>query len=229
MKFYTYKLNLLTLNVLAIVILFSLVIIHYVCFQNIDFITNIDLGIMLVALVFWFILHEVLHGIGFLILGRVKFKNVVFGAELENGIFYCMCKQKITKTNILISLLFPIFFIGIITYIIGLYFNNNLLILLSIVNISGAVGDIIMTLDILAMPNDIFYLDLDDATSFTILSTHPLQEKKYFGIKLDNHGKYTSAISAKDYQKWHISKTSIIILTVLLAISIYYVISTLIN
>ena len=206
MKYYTYKMNMLVLNVFSVVLLIFMVILTYLLCGNLDFIEDINL-VSIVCVVLWVFLHEILHSIGFMSLGKVKSKNVVFGIELEKGIFYCMCKQEISKINIIISLLFPLVLIGLITYCLGLYFNNNLLILLSVFNISGAVGDIAMLIDIIRMPNDIKYLDLDDTTSFTILSKSDLSENKYISI-LDKKGAYNDRVKAKDYTKLKISDVS---------------------
>ena len=218
MKYYTYKMNVLVLNVFSVVLLIFMVILTYLLCGNLDFIEDINL-ISIVCIILWVFLHELLHSIGFISLGKVRGKNVVFGIELEKGIFYCMCKQEISKINIIISLLFPLVLIGFITYFLGLYFNNNLLILLSVFNISGAVGDIAMLIDIIRMPNDIKYLDLDDTTSFTILSKSDLSKNKYISI-LDKKGNYNERIKATDYTKLKISKVSkvFVILFVFVAI-----------
>lgn len=207
MKYFTYKLDLMVLNVLACVIVVLMTILTYVITGGLDFITNINL-FSFVAIFLWLFLHEILHGIGFLSLGKVKRKNVVFGAELEKGIFYCMCKEKISKVNILIALMLPLVLIGIIPYIIGICISNDLLVLLAIFNISGSVGDILMMMDILLMPKDIMYLDLDDTTSFTILSKDNLSKNKYFSIILEKSGKYNDSIKAKEYKKIKVSKGS---------------------
>lgn len=211
MKYYTYKLDLMILNILAVVMIVFMTILTFMITGSLSFIENVNL-FSFIMIVLWMILHEILHGIGFMSLGKVNRNNVVFGAELEKGIFYCMCKEKISKTNILIALLFPLFFIGIITYIIGIFIGNDLLVLLSIFNISGAIGDILMTIDILMMPKDIMYLDLDDTTSFTILSNEELSNKKFFSIKLSKYGKYSDRIKAKDYKKLKVSKGSFYVL-----------------
>ena len=211
MNYYTYKLNLFLLNILDFALLIILFVLTYFLTGNLD-VLDIKMS-WIIILIFWLMLHEIFHGIGFIILGKVKVKNVIFGAELEKGIFYCMCKEKISKLNILISLVFPLFFIGIFTYIIGLITNNNLLLFLSIF-------DIVMTFDILLMPKDIKYLDLDDSTSFTILSKSDLKNKKYLGLILDDSGIYTSSLKPKDYKRLKISKTSIIILAILILLII---------
>lgn len=208
MKYYTYKMDLLVLNVLAVVLVCCMVFITYLITGTMSFIENINL-MSFIILILWMFLHEILHGVGFFCLGKVKAKNIVFGAELEKGIFYCMCKQKISKLNILVALVFPLFFIGILTYVLGIIINNDLLIFLSIVNIAGATGDILMIIDIIMMPKKMFYLDLDDTTSFTILTDEDLKKKKFPAIKLDKYGVYDSSVKAKDYKKLKISKNSI--------------------
>lgn len=218
MKYYTYKMNMLFLNVFSVVLLVFMVLFTYFLTGNLSFIEDIKL-ISIVCIILWVFLHEILHSIGFMFLGKVKWKNVVYGAELEKGIFYCMCKQEISKANIIISLLFPLILIGIVTYIIGLSINNDLLILLSIFNISGAVGDIAMLIDIVRMPNDIKYLDLDDTTSFTILSKKNLSKNKYISI-LDKTGVYNERVKAKDYTKLKISKHSKYFLIIFIIITI---------
>lgn len=207
MKYYTYKLDLTVLNVLTVLLFVFMSIFTYVLTGNLSFIENINL-LSFIIIILWMFLHEILHGIGFMALGKVKSKNVVFGAEIEKGIFYCMCKERISKLNILIALVFPLFFIGIVTYILGLYFNSDILVLASIFNISGAIGDILMTIDILMMPKDINYLDLDDNTSFTILSNEDLSEKRYFSIRLEKYGKYNEKVKAKNFSKIIVSKYS---------------------
>lgn len=222
MKYFTYKLDLMILNILACVIIVLLTIMTFIFTGNIDFIININL-FSFVFIFIWLILHEILHGIGFMSLGKVKGKNIVFGSELEKGIFYCMCKEKISKLNILIALVLPLLLIGIVPYVVGICINNNLLVLLGVFNISGSIGDLLMIIDIILMPKDILYLDLDDTTSFTILSKDDLSKNKYFSIILSKHGKYNDSIKAKDYKKIKVSKGSkyfIIFFLLLLIISI---------
>ena len=55
-------------------------------------------------LILMFILHEVLHAVGFRFFGKAKSKNITYGVNLEKGVFYCTCKEEISKKGILISL-----------------------------------------------------------------------------------------------------------------------------
>ena len=103
-------------------------------------------------------MHEIIHGIAFMLFKDVQNKKVTFGAKLESGIFYCMCKQNITKKVILTSLLFPLTIIGIITLIIGMILNNYELEcnIKKIINCTKEQGKIIVA------SGDVHYLNRED-------------------------------------------------------------------
>ena len=209
MKYYNYTLKIGILNILSI-ILFILCFIIVVPIYGVITLTNIPL--MMILSILYLMLHEVVHYIGFIINKEVNSKNIVMGAELEKGIFYCMCKQKISKKTILISIFAPLTTLGFITLIIAMIFKLDLLIFLSILNISGSIGDIIMGLFIMFLPKDIMYLDLDDSTSFTLLCKEDINDRKFIGIQLLNSGEYKESMKAKDYTKFKVSKLSYIII-----------------
>ena len=95
-------------------------------------------------------LHELLHGLGYLI-GGTKRENIIYGMALEKGILYAMANQELDKKNILISLQMPFVVIGVITYIIGAIISSPLLVTLSIINLMGAAMDLVMFFYILKL------------------------------------------------------------------------------
>ncbi len=218
MKCYKYTMNLAILNIISIIIFIPLIGLIYFISPN-EFINYFEKCnyILLFSLYFiWIIIHELLHYIGFIIDKEVNNKNVVMGILLEKSICYCMCKQLISKKRILISLLMPLIFIGIITLIIGIFINDMTLIVLSILNISGCSGDIMMFMFAVKLPNDIKYYDLDDPTSFNIMTNKEINPKP-FGLKLMGIDDYNEEIiKAKENKKITISKWSSIILLILI-------------
>ena len=82
-----------------------------------------NLYIEIVVMLLIFLIHEVLHGLGFRICGRAKTNNIVYGAKLESGILYCACKEEIDKKGIICSLIAPLIFLTILPIIIGQFFN----------------------------------------------------------------------------------------------------------
>ncbi len=167
---------------------------------------------MLPLLLFYFILHELLHALGYILNGADP-KKITFGMEVEKSVLYCLCKQNVSKKNILFSLMYPLFFIGIVTYIISIVFDFPLLLLLSIANISGAAGDIMYFLFIMKLDKDIQYSEMDDGTSFVIISKKNIDNIKHPGIIYEG---IIDEIPRNDFRRIFISKPSIIVIVIFL-------------
>lgn len=217
MKCYKYTLKLGLLNIISCLICLLLILLvklinpHYLEI----FFNEANILLFFCLYFVWIFVHELLHYIGFIMDKKVNNRNVVMGVLLEKSICYCMCKQLISKRRILISLVMPFLFIGIITLITGIFINDIYLILLSIMNISGCSGDIVMFIFAIKLPNDIKYYDLDDPTSFNIMTDKPIN-KKPFGLKLISVDDYKEEIiKAKDKKKIRISFFSKIFIALL--------------
>lgn len=227
LHFYTYKLNMTVLNILAILLFVLVGGLIFFIERHDSYTITMSMLTFFISMYAWLLLHELLHGIGFAIFKSVKKENITFGMYLEKGIFYCMCKQNIGKKVILTSLLFPITLIGFITLLIGMILNQYELVFLSILNIVSSIGDIVMTIYFLKCPSDIIYLDLDDCTSFTVLSSKNLGNIKVPGIILDKKGIYAKKkMVAKDKRKLVISKSSYIMLAIIILLIIINIIKS---
>lgn len=223
LRYYTYQLNMKVLNILAILLFIGIILVIYLVGYDFSSISEYNLFWLFILLFLWLILHEVLHGIGFALFKEVDLKNIVFGMALEKGVFYCMCKQQINKKVIFTSLLFPVTFIGVITLIIGIITGIDLLIYLSIFNIVGSIGDIVMSIYFSRCSNDVIYLDLDDCTSFTVLSKKDLSNIRIWGIKLVDSGNYDSNMVALDRRRVVISKFSWGVLIIIMGLMFFWI------
>ena len=81
--------------------------------------------------------------------------------------------------------------IGVITYIIGIIFNLNILTLLSIINLTGAALDIVMFLYIMKI-KDITYSETGAPDEFVLISKEDLTKRKSLFLEI---------IETKDYNK----------------------------
>lgn len=206
-----------TLNILALVLFLIVGSIVFLLEYPDHYLSHFKPLTLWLLMFIWLIIHEVLHGVAFALFKSVKKENITFGMFLEKGVFYCMCKQNISKKVILTSLLFPVTIIGLITLIIGMILNHYELVFLSILNIVSSIGDIVMTIYFLKAPKDIIYLDLDDCTSFTVISTIPLDNIKVPGIILDQKGIYDkNKMIAQDKRRLVISPASVWLIVVIL-------------
>jgi hypothetical protein len=217
-KYYLFKFDFVTINILSILLLVVMYFISLFFFDYnlINFLILNDTNIFLIFFYYllYTFLHELLHSIAYVI-GGAKFKNITYGIMLEKGILYCLCKQNISKRNILISTMFPLFFIGILTYIIGIIFRFDILILLSILNIVGCSGDIVMFSFISKLKN-IEFSELDDPIYFGIYTNKDVSKINHFGLKY--RGK-VDKIKREDKRKIVISVFSILLLLFLFIIS----------
>ena len=213
LNYYTYKLDMVILNVLAI-LLFIVVggLVFFMEYKD-NYVFYSDIVSLFIFMIIWLIIHEILHGIGFSIFKCVDKRSITFGMFLEKGIFYCMCKQNIPKKVILTSLFFPVTIIGVVTLIIGMIINSYILVFLSVLNIVSSIGDIVMIIYFIKVPSDIIYLDLDDPTSFTVVTHTDISNLHVIGIKLDSTGIYDSKkMVSHDRRRVVISKYSYVLI-----------------
>ncbi len=212
-KYHVFKINLTIVNILPLFILIVCLLFTWLLFPK-YFFDMFELfkstkfcALMLPVFILYFSLHEILHAIGYIIHGADP-KKLTFGAEIEKGVLYCLCKDDISKKNILFALMYPFFFIGVVTYIISIVFNYPLLLLLSIANIAGAAGDLVYFCFIVKLDKGVIYSEMDDGTSFALKGKEDYSKYGHFG--LDYVGTVDN-ISRKDFKRIKVSKLSMII------------------
>jgi len=210
-KYYVYQMDIKLLNILSIIIALFLCVLLVILYKGrVDVLLNNGLSLAMVFLIPYFCLHEVFHSIAYVLHGA-SFSKITYGAHIEKGILCCLCKQNITKKNILISLLYPFIFLGVIAFIIGYYFDLYFLVLLAVMNISGCAGDFIMFYHLVKI-KDYEYSEFDDPIGFGLYTNEDLSKKKFKGL---NFIKETSSLERKDFKKITISKPSIIYMLLL--------------
>lgn len=202
-KYYLFEMDMLSLQIISTVLLALFALLTYFIYPNIS-LSNDTLGISFMLMIPYMILHEIIHSISYVINGA-NLKNITYGSHLEKGILCCLCKQNISKKNILISLLTPFFFIGIITYIIGILTSNSILTILSIFNLSGCSGDLIMFISLSKLKNFEFS-EYDNPIAFGLYSQQDLSKCKLLGLKYIEE---VDELEKKELKKLTISKGSI--------------------
>ena len=217
-EYYIFKLNTNSLNAFSLILMIFCVLIFYLIYGNNSlYVLAENVTVIMVLYIPYLVLHEQLHSLGYVIYGA-DFKNITYGVHLDKGVLCCLCKQRIDKRNIIHSLLFPFVIIGIITLIIGILIDYPVLIVLSLVNISGCSGDLTMSY-YLSKLKDFEYSEFDDPIAFALYTKQDFSKLKMFGIEyVDKRSK----LEINDLRKVVVSKTSIIILIAFYAIVLYY-------
>ena len=217
LKYYKYKIKLGVGNIFASIILILLLILLYFTFDNYYFNFTYNKVIIMIG---YFILHELLHYIGYLINNNVKNKDLCLGMCLEKGVMYCRCTNELSRTAVMISLLAPFTVTGIISLIISYIFDMPFLAFLSVSNIAGSYFDILMFIQMLKMPKDIKFAEYDECDAYYIISNKDLTNIKTKGISLvKTESINKDKLKSKNNKKIEISIFSIIILIILVALS----------
>lgn len=215
-KYYLFEMNPNILNIVSIILLIIMIILTEFLYK---ISINKNMGLIVLLMIPYMILHEIIHSVSYVINGA-DFKNITYGAHIEKGILCCLCKQNVNKRNILISLLSPFILIGVITYIIGVITKNDILLWLSIINISGCSGDLMMFYSLSKLKN-IEYSEYDNPIAFGIYTSEDLSQKKMIGLKYKGT---KEKLEIKDLKKITISKISIISFIVLFILGILNII-----
>ena len=219
-NYYMFKMNTIFLNGFSFVLIILACLFFYLIYgdKSLD-ILNKNIDFVIVLYLPYLVLHELLHSLAYVIYGA-DFKNITYGAHLEKGVLCCLCKQNINKRNILHSLLYPFVIIGVFTLIIGIIIDYPLLVILSLANITGCSGDLVMFYH-LSKLDDFNFSEYNNPIAFGLYTKNDFSKLKMFG--LDYVGKKTK-LERNDLRKVVISKASIIILILFYALMIFYMV-----
>ncbi len=110
--------------------------------------------------------------------------------------------------------MYPFIFLGVIAFIIAIIFNNMLLLLLAMFNISGCAGDLVTFIFILKLKN-VEFSEMDDELKFAIYSDKDISSIKSIGI---DYVECKDSIERKDFKKITISKYSYIALIIFIVL-----------
>lgn len=134
------------LNIYAILIVVILFIPTLKLFGSFEMDIN-GLGSTIVFFVFIFsflvyvVVHELLHGISFVLFGKVKIKELKFGVIWKSGMAYCISTVPVKIGAARISLMMPVYAVCIPLYILGILMDSFGISLLAILFLSGSIAD----------------------------------------------------------------------------------------
>ena len=221
MKYYKFELKMLWANIFSLVLFVLGFIFLALTYPN-QIVFDNYLSILL-AMIIYLTIHELIHGISFMFFCKNK-GNVKYGAMLEKGVLYAMCQERISKKGTIISLLAPTIVLTFIALIPAYIFEIDLLAMLAIFNLAGAIGDLMMTAFAIKMPKDIKYIDYDNVIGFYLLSKEDLSKYKSPFLKFVESGKDSDKLINKNIPSIYISKWSWVIFAGMLLISFIYMV-----
>lgn len=148
-----YKMNFQKLSLTKInIISFLLLVIGGCLFLLIDRSLNgpIDVDfsfqkyfIFLIFVVLCLVIHEGIHGLTAMIIGKVPFHCIEFGIMKGNP--YCYICSWLSKSQYLFFSLMPAIILGIGIGILGIILHDFWIILLAVFNLAGGAGDLLVS------------------------------------------------------------------------------------
>ena len=103
----------------------------------------LNLKIFIPVLIIGAVLHEVLHALSFLIIGKVPAENVKLGFQWKSLTPYAHCKIPVKASLYRISLLMPALLMGIIPWFVSLITGNGWLLVYAVIFTIVSGGDIL--------------------------------------------------------------------------------------
>lgn len=113
-----------------------------------------DFLIFFVGYLLLIVLHEAFHLIGFMLFGKVSFKELDYGVNLKLGVAYATTKKPLRNASMKKALLLPFWTTGVIPALIGFSIDNFMLVILGALLIAGAIGDFHMYKELRKYPKD---------------------------------------------------------------------------
>jgi hypothetical protein len=108
-------------------------------------------------LLFSIVVHELLHGLGFVLAGRVSRREIKFGAKW--GVAYAHCKAPLSARAFRVATALPGILLGLLPGLLGLLVGNAWLTVYGAIMSVAALGDVLILWLLRSVPGQARVLD----------------------------------------------------------------------
>ena len=102
---------------------------------------TLNTALLIVAVLLGIVIHELIHGLSWMIFGRKPFSAIKFGVQWKTLTPYAHLKEPVEVHAYRLGAFLPGFILGILTYVLSLVFGNGDFFWFSLVHTSAAGGD----------------------------------------------------------------------------------------
>lgn len=137
--------SILLANILAIVLFLvygGICFVAYIMLWSSNFQMNSNIVLLAIAFIVGLVVHELIHGITWLLLTRTKFSHLSFG--FMTGAVYCHYDMPMRKSHYVIGALTPLFFLGLLPTVVALCVGSLWWLIFGIIFTVSAIGDIMI-------------------------------------------------------------------------------------
>lgn len=132
-------------NVIVMFISLPVAVIQFIGFIGLHGIEGLGVtwgyAILIAAVLLGVLLHELIHGISWMIFGRKPFSAIKFGFQWKSLTPYAHLKEPVEINPYRIGAFLPGFILGFLPYLISLMFGDGNLFWFSLIHTSAAGGD----------------------------------------------------------------------------------------
>ena len=132
-------------NVTVLFITLPVIILQFVLFLLLHGIEGLkptwSTALLIIAVLLGVIIHELIHGISWMIFGSKPFSSIKFGYQWKTVTPYAHLKEPVEVNAYRLGAFLPGFILGILPYILSLLSGNGDLFWFSLVHTSAAGGD----------------------------------------------------------------------------------------
>lgn len=121
------------------------------------------------------LLHEMLHGISWVICSKKGFRAIVFGLSKKNLTPYCHCRFPIQLKHYIRGGIIPALLLGLMPIVISWFIGNTGIFLFGMVFSLGAGSDILICWKLRKLPKDCMVQDFPDKTGCYLVSVNSNQ------------------------------------------------------
>ncbi|MBR2739394.1 MAG: DUF3267 domain-containing protein [Oscillospiraceae bacterium] len=131
-----------------------LLILSIMLFHRINGIWGFSLGTgntasFLILMLVLTVVHELMHGAAWSLFCENGWKDIEFGFIVKSLTPYCTCASPLPKWSYIMGAMTPLFVLGVVPYMIGLFSGNLYVLFMAVVMILGAGGDIMLVIRLL--------------------------------------------------------------------------------
>lgn len=120
--------------------------------------------VVLAGLIITMIIHELIHGIAWSRFTKNGFQSIKFG--FNKGMPFCHCEEALQKKPYVIGAVAPLVFLGFGLGLLSLFIKSDTLLVLALLNIFFAGGDMLIILRALKLPDNVYLIDHPNLPGF---------------------------------------------------------------
>ncbi len=102
---------------------------------------SIEVLVLMLGYFVFIVVHELLHGMSFVLDKNVTWSNIKFGLVLKSGMAYCISQVPVKVRISRLSLMMPVYIFCLPMIVVGIILNNAAIGIFGVIYLSGSIGD----------------------------------------------------------------------------------------